>query len=102
MKSREPQIPVVVGTSETGTVDEMGTWGKVVGFQPFLCHDFVTHCDCCDSFECEQCQARTLFWILSVPRAVVAPEAGRDPWMSLHPLDLPCLAWVLCLEPPVQ
>lgn len=38
MKSCDSQIPVAVGTSETGTVDKKGTWGKVVGFQPFLCH----------------------------------------------------------------
>lgn len=38
LRSHDPQTPVAVGTSETGTGDEKGMWGKVLGFQPFLCH----------------------------------------------------------------
>lgn len=32
LRSCDPQTPVAVGTSETGTADEKGTWGKVLGF----------------------------------------------------------------------
>lgn len=68
-------------------LDRKGTWGKVVGFQPFLCHDFVTHCDFCDNFGCQQCQARTLFCILSVPGLWWLLRQGGIP-------GCPCTPWI--------
>lgn len=83
--------------NETGTVDKKGTWGKVVGFQPFLCHVValslaVSSVTALGVSSVRVGQGHALLEPECPQGCVMAPERGRGPWMSLHPLDPSCLA----------